>query len=64
VIFDMTSLYLNRAVKCGFCAHECEIGRHLRQVKAIGAEFNVGFFGIGGEELPWMPKGRYKGEAP
>jgi glutamate--cysteine ligase len=43
----------------------CEIGRHLRQVKAIGAELNVGFLGIGyqpkwrREELPWMPKGRY-----
>ena len=44
----------------------CEIGRHLRQVKAIGAELNVGFLGIGyqpkwpREELPWMPKSRYK----
>ena len=43
----------------------CEIGRHLKQVKAIGAELNVGFLGIGyqpkwpREELPWMPKGRY-----
>jgi glutamate--cysteine ligase len=44
----------------------CEIGRHLKQVKAIGAELNVGFLGIGYQpkwptnELPWMPKGRYQ----
>src|SRR5512134_2736370 len=43
----------------------CEIGGHLRQVKTIGAELNVGFLGIGyqpkwrREELPFMPKGRY-----
>lgn len=42
-----------------------EIGRHLNQVKAIGAELNVGFLGIGYQpkwplaDLPWMPKGRY-----
>jgi glutamate--cysteine ligase len=44
----------------------CEIGRHLKQVKAVGAELNVGFLGIGYQpkwpraELPWMPKGRYR----
>ena len=43
----------------------CEIGKHLKQVKTIGAELNVGFLGIGYQpkwpraELPWMPKGRY-----
>ena len=43
----------------------CEIGGHLKQVKTIGAELNVGFLGIGyqpkwpREDLPWMPKGRY-----
>ncbi len=43
----------------------CEIGGHLRQVKTIGAELNVGFLGIGyqpkwrRDELPFMPKGRY-----
>lgn len=43
-----------------------EIGRHLRQVKALGAELNMGFLGIGYQpkwpvaELPWMPKGRYR----
>lgn len=43
-----------------------EIGRHLRQVKALGAELNVGFLGIGYQpkwpiaQLPWMPKGRYR----
>ena len=44
----------------------CEIGHHLKQVKAIGAELNVGFLGVGYQpkwpvgELPWMPKGRYR----
>ena len=43
----------------------CEIGRHLKQVKAVGSELNIGFLGIGAQpkwptaELPWMPKGRY-----
>ena len=43
-----------------------EIDRHLRQVKAVGAELKVGFIGIGyqpkwpRESLPWMPKARYR----
>ncbi len=43
-----------------------EIARHLRQVKAVGAELNVGFIGIGYQPkwprptLPWMPKARYR----
>ena len=43
-----------------------EIGRHLRQVKTVGAELNIGFLGIGYQpkwpatELQWMPKGRYE----
>jgi glutamate--cysteine ligase len=43
-----------------------EIDSHLRQVKAIGAELNVGFLGIGYQPkwpraaLPWMPKPRYR----
>ncbi len=42
-----------------------ETGRHLTQVKAIGAECGVGFLGLGmwpdksRDELPVMPKGRY-----
>lgn len=47
--------------------HTCaEIGRHLRQVKELGAEMNLGFLGIGYQpkwplsELPWMPKARYE----
>lgn len=42
-----------------------ETGRHLTQVKEIGAELDVGFLGLGlwpdktREELPIMPKGRY-----
>ncbi|HEX8194458.1 MAG TPA: glutamate--cysteine ligase [Allosphingosinicella sp.] len=43
-----------------------EAGRHLRQVKEIGAELGVGFLGLGmwpdktRAELPVMPKGRYE----
>jgi glutamate--cysteine ligase len=43
-----------------------EAGRHLDQVKRIGAECDVGFLGLGmwpdkrRDELPMMPKGRYE----
>ncbi|MEM9311192.1 MAG: glutamate--cysteine ligase [Pseudomonadota bacterium] len=43
-----------------------ETGRHLTQVKEIGERFGIGFLGLGmwpdktREELPVMPKGRYK----
>lgn len=43
----------------------CETGRHLKQVKAIGEKFGIGFLGLGmwpdktRAELPIMPKGRY-----
>src|SRR3546814_16949406 len=43
-----------------------EIGRHLKQVKEVGAELGLGFLGVGmwpdktRAELPSMPKGRYK----
>ena len=43
-----------------------ETGRHLDQVKAIGAKTGKGFLGLGmwpdktREELPIMPKGRYE----
>ena len=42
-----------------------ETGRHLKQVKEIGAKLGVGFLGLGmwpdkrRDELPVMPKGRY-----
>ena len=43
-----------------------ETGRHLKQVKEVGAELGLGFLGLGmwpdktRGELPIMPKGRYK----
>ncbi|HVO04684.1 MAG TPA: glutamate--cysteine ligase [Candidatus Cybelea sp.] len=43
-----------------------EVGRHLEQVKAIGAELGIGFLGMGfqpkwtREDTPWMPKARYQ----
>ncbi len=43
-----------------------ETGRHLKQVKEVGAELGLGFLGVGmwpdktRDELPIMPKGRYK----
>ena len=43
-----------------------ETGRHLKQVKEIGAKFGKGFLGLGmwpdkrRDELPVMPKGRYE----
>jgi glutamate--cysteine ligase len=42
-----------------------ETGRHLKQVKEVGAELGLGFLGLGmwpdktRDELPVMPKGRY-----
>jgi len=42
-----------------------EVGTHLQQVKAIGAEMDIGFLGLGYQpkthldDLPWMPKKRY-----
>jgi glutamate--cysteine ligase len=46
--------------------HQTETGRHLKQVKAIGAKTGKGFLGLGlwpdktRAELPVMPKGRYE----
>ena len=43
-----------------------ETGRHLEQVKAVGAELGLGFLGLGmwpdkaRTDLPVMPKGRYE----
>ena len=43
-----------------------EVSNHLHQVKAIAREMGIGFIGLGArpkwpvDEMPWMPKGRYK----
>ncbi|MDH5188554.1 MAG: glutamate--cysteine ligase [Rhodospirillaceae bacterium] len=43
-----------------------EVGTHLQQVKAVAGEMGIAFLGLGyqpkwpRDELPWMPKGRYK----
>ncbi len=42
-----------------------EVGLHLQQVKAVAAEMDIGFLGLGyqpkwrREDMPWMPKARY-----
>lgn len=44
----------------------CETMAHLREVKTVGDELGLGFLGMGfqpkwrRDEMPWMPKGRYK----
>jgi glutamate--cysteine ligase len=43
-----------------------EVSTHLHQVKAVAQEMGIGFLGLGYrpkwpvEDMPWMPKGRYK----
>lgn len=43
-----------------------EVGMHLKQVKEVAHEMDIGFLGIGYqpkwpiEDMPWMPKARYK----
>ncbi|WP_434617947.1 glutamate--cysteine ligase [Azospirillum sp. B2RO_4] len=43
-----------------------EVHRHLRQVKEIGSELGIAMMGLGfqpkwtRDDIPWMPKGRYK----
>lgn len=43
-----------------------ELDRHLREVADVAGELDVGFFGMGfqpkwrREDMPWMPKGRYR----
>ncbi|MGH6953269.1 MAG: glutamate--cysteine ligase, partial [Alphaproteobacteria bacterium] len=43
-----------------------EVRQHLKEVKAVGEELGVGFLGVGfdplcrREDVPWMPKGRYR----
>jgi glutamate--cysteine ligase len=44
----------------------CETICHLKEVKTVAEELRVGFLGMGfqpkwpRDEMPWMPKGRYK----
>lgn len=43
-----------------------EVGSHLYEVKAVADELRLGFLGMGfqpkwrRDEMPWMPKGRYR----
>ncbi len=51
-----------------FTIHEAcnEVHEHLRQVKAVAAELGLGMLGLGfvptgrREDMPWMPKSRYR----
>jgi glutamate--cysteine ligase len=44
----------------------CEVERHLTEVRTVADELGLGFLGMGfqpkwrRDEMPWMPKGRYK----
>lgn len=44
----------------------CEVNCHLQEVKTVADALGLGFLGMGfqpkwsREEMPWMPKGRYK----
>ncbi len=44
----------------------CEVEGHLREVQAVAKDLQLGFLGMGfqpkwqREDMPWMPKGRYK----
>ncbi|MBX3700744.1 MAG: glutamate--cysteine ligase [Dokdonella sp.] len=44
----------------------CEVSSHLREVKTIADALGLGFLGMGfqpkwrREDMPWMPKGRYR----
>jgi glutamate--cysteine ligase len=44
----------------------CEVHEHLDQVRAVAAPLGIGMLGLGfqpkwrREEIPWMPKGRYR----
>lgn len=44
----------------------CEVESHLREVRSVADELDLGFLGMGfqpkwkREDMPWMPKGRYK----
>jgi glutamate--cysteine ligase len=44
----------------------CEVNSHLKDVRSVADELGLGFLGMGfqpkwrRDEMPWMPKGRYK----
>jgi glutamate--cysteine ligase len=44
----------------------CEVACHLQEVKTVADELRLGFLGMGfqpkwrRDEMPWMPKGRYR----
>ena len=44
----------------------CEVDRHLTEVRSVADRLGLGFLGMGfqpkwkRDEMPWMPKGRYK----
>jgi glutamate--cysteine ligase len=44
----------------------CEVESHLREVRSVADEIGLGFLGMGfqpkwrRDEMPWMPKGRYR----
>jgi glutamate--cysteine ligase len=44
----------------------CEVNSHLEEVRSVADELELGFLGMGfqpkwgRDEMPWMPKGRYK----
>ncbi|MBC6943072.1 MAG: glutamate--cysteine ligase [Xanthomonadales bacterium] len=44
----------------------CEVSTHLQEVKTVADELGLGFLGMGfqpkwrREDMPWMPKGRYR----
>ncbi len=44
----------------------CEVNKHLDEVRSIADPMGIGFLGMGfqpkwrRDEMPWMPKGRYK----
>jgi glutamate--cysteine ligase len=44
----------------------CEVHEHLRQVKCVAEPLGIGMLGVGfqpkwrRDEIPWMPKGRYR----
>ena len=43
-----------------------EVGQHLKEVRTVADEIGLGFLGVGfqpkwrREDMPWMPKGRYR----
>jgi glutamate--cysteine ligase, plant type len=59
-------LELSGAALADVHATRAEIDRHLDEVKTIGEELGLGFLGMGfqpkwrRQDMPWMPKGRYR----